>query len=324
MMEDEYIYLIKDAKTNPEYGCKPEDRTIQQHIDHGIINLDKPSGPTSHEIDLWVKDIMHVKKTGHGGTLDPKVTGVLPVALNAATKALQLLLLSPKEYICLMHLHTKVDEDRIHEVLEEFTGKIYQLPPIKSAVKREVRTRNIYAIKLLQIRDNQDVLFRVECEAGTYIRKLCHDIGAVLGCGAHMAELRRTMAGAFKEDDTLTTLQDLTDAYYYYEHDNDESYLRSIIQPIEYAARFIKKIYVKDSAVDAISHGANLASSGIVKLNRNIHKNNIVAIMTLKGELLAIGKSLYTTSEIVDNETQILVNIQKVFIAPKTYPMMWK
>lgn len=323
-MEDEYIILDKDAKTSPEYGYKPEDRTIDEHIKHGIINLDKPSGPTSHEIDIWVKDIMHVKKTGHGGTLDPKVTGVLPVAMDSATKALQLLLLSPKEYVCLMHLHEPVDDEKICDVLDEFTGKIYQLPPIKSAVKREVRVRNIYKIKLLQIRDNQDVLFRVECEAGTYIRKLCHDIGAVLGCGAHMAELRRTMAGAFKEDNTLTTLQDLTDAYYFYKHDDDESYLRSIIQPMEYAARFIKKIYVKDSAVDAICHGADLASSGIVKINKNIHKNNIVAVMTLKGELLGVGKSLFTTQQIIDDETQIVVNIQKVFIAPKTYPMMWK
>lgn len=321
---EEYEYLCKDCKTNDEYGCRPEDRTIEEHIKHGIINLDKPSGPTSHEIDLWVKDIMHVKKTGHGGTLDPKVTGVLPVALDSATKALQLLLLSPKEYVCLMHLHKPVDDDKIRSVLDEFTGKIYQLPPIKSAVKREVRIRKIYNIKLLEIRDNQDVLFRIECEAGTYIRKFCHDIGEVLGCGAHMAELRRTMAGAFKEDSTLTTLQDLTDAYYFYKHDDDESYLRSIIQPMEYATRYVKKIYVKDSAVDAIAHGADLASSGIVKLNKNIHKNNIVAIMTLKGELLGIGKALYSTEEIKNLETQIVANIQKVFIRPKTYPTMWK
>ncbi|MCI5866675.1 MAG: RNA-guided pseudouridylation complex pseudouridine synthase subunit Cbf5 [Methanosphaera sp.] len=319
----DYEYLC-EAETDYSYGCPPDERSIEEHIDRGIINLDKPSGPTSHEIDIWVKDIMHTSKTGHGGTLDPKVTGVLPVALNSATKALQLLLLSPKEYVCLMRLHKPIDDDVIRSVLDEFTGKIYQLPPVKSAVKRELRVRKVYEIKLLEIQDNQDVLFRVTCEAGTYIRKLCHDIGEVIGCGAHMAELRRTMAGAFKEDETLTTLQDVTDAYYFYEHEDDPSYLFDIIQPMENATRYVKKIYVKDSAVDAVCHGSDLANSGIVKLDSKINKNNIVAVMTLKDELLAIGQALCSTSEIITSDTKIVVDIQKVFILPKTYPMMWK
>ena len=319
----EYEYKC-DAETDYDYGCSPYQRSIEEHINKGIINIDKPSGPTSHEIDIWVKDIMHVTKTGHGGTLDPKVTGVLPVALNTATKALQLLLLSPKEYVCLMRLHKPVDEDRIIEILDEFTGKIYQIPPIKSAVKRELRVRKIYEIKLLEIRDNQDVLFRIKCEAGTYIRKYCHDIGEALGCGAHMAELRRTMAGSFKEDETLTTLQDVTDAYIFYKEDSNEDILRQLIQPMEYTTKYVKKIYVKDSAVDAICHGANLASSGIVKIDKQIHKNNIIAVMTLKDELLAIGKCLYSIDDIINSDTKIVVDIQKVFILPNTYPMMWK
>lgn len=319
----EYEYKC-DAETDYDYGCSPDQRSIEEHINKGIINIDKPSGPTSHEIDIWVKDIMHVTKTGHGGTLDPKVTGVLPVALNTATKALQLLLLSPKEYVCLMRLHKPVDEGRIIEILDEFTGKIYQIPPIKSAVKRELRVRKIYEIKLLEIRDNQDVLFRIKCEAGTYIRKYCHDIGEALGCGAHMAELRRTMAGSFKEDETLTTLQDVTDAYIFYKEDSNEDILRQLIQPMEYTTKYVKKIYVKDSAVDAICHGANLASSGIVKIDKQIHKNNIIAVMTLKDELLAIGKCLYSIDDIINSDTKIVVDIQKVFILPNTYPMMWK
>ena len=314
----------QEAETDFNYGCRPSERSIEEHIDKGIINVDKPAGPTSHEIDTWVKNIMQVSKTGHGGTLDPKVTGVLPVAMNTATKGLQFLLLSPKEYVCLMRLHQAVDEDRTIAILEEFTGKIYQIPPVKSAVKRELRVRNIYQIKLLEIRDNQDVLFRIKCESGTYIRKYCHDIGEALGCGAHMAELRRTMAGSFEEDETLTTLQDVTDAYYFLKEDGDEKYLRKIIQPMEHATKYVKKIYVKDSAVDAISHGASLASSGIVKLNSQIHENNIVAVMTLKDELLAMGQSLYSSEDIINMDTKIVVKIQKVFILPNTYPKMWK
>lgn len=318
----EYVTLC-ESQTDYNYGKKPGDRTIEELINTGIVNLDKPSGPTSHEIDLWVKNIMDVSKTGHGGTLDPKVTGVLPVAFNTATKALQLLLLSPKEYVCLLRLHKEVPQEDIINILDEFTGKIYQIPPVKSAVKRELRVRTIYEVKLLEI-EGQDVLFRIKCESGTYIRKYCHDIGEALGCGAHMAELRRTMAGSFSEDDTLTTLQDLTDAYYFYKHENDESELRNIIQPMEYCTKFVKKVYVKDSAVDAISHGANLANSGIVKLDVNIHQNNVVAVMTLKEELLAIGTSLYSSNDIINLDTQIVIDIQKVFILPGTYIKMWK
>lgn len=314
----------QEADTDYTYGCAPSERSLEEHISKGIINVDKPAGPTSHEVDNWVKDIMHVSKTGHGGTLDPKVTGVLPVAMDTATKSLQFLLFSPKEYVCLMRLHQPIEEDKIIDILDEFTGKIYQLPPVKSAVKRELRVRNIYEIKLLEIRDNQDVLFRIKCESGTYIRKYCHDVGEALGCGAHMAELRRTMAGSFKEDDTLTTLQDVTDAYHFYKEDGDEKYLRDIIQPMEHTTRYVKKVYVKDSAVDAICHGASLASSGIVKLNNQIHENNVVAVMTLKDELLAMGKSLYSADDIVQMDTKFVVNIQKVFILPNTYPKMWK
>lgn len=319
----EYNYNCEED-TDFSYGCIPSERSIDEHINMGIANLDKPSGPTSHEVDIWVKDILNAQKTGHGGTLDPKVTGVLPVAINNATRALSLLTLSFKEYVCLMRLHKPVDEKRIIDVLDEFTGKIYQMPPVKSAVKRQLRIRNVYEIRLLEIRDNQDVLFRIKCEAGTYIRKYCHDIGEVLGCGAHMAELRRTVAGSFKEDETLHTLQDLTDAYCFYKEDGYEDFLREVIVPVEYACSNVKKIYVKDSAVDAICHGANLANSGIVKLDKSINKNNIVCLMTLKGELLAIAKSLYSADDIINIDTRIVVEIQKVFILPKTYPKMWK
>ena len=131
-MED---YLIKSkVETNPEYGCNPYERPIEEHIAKGIINLDKPSGPTSHEVDSWVKRILGCKKTGHGGTLDPKVTGVLPIGIDNATRVSQLLLPAGKEYVCLMTLHKEIPKDQIKEIFDEFTGKIYQTPPVKSAV----------------------------------------------------------------------------------------------------------------------------------------------------------------------------------------------
>ncbi|MGC9517393.1 MAG: RNA-guided pseudouridylation complex pseudouridine synthase subunit Cbf5 [Methanomicrobiales archaeon] len=316
--------LIKaEAETDPNYGSFPDERSIEEHINKGVINLDKPPGPTSHEIDAWVKKILQVEKTGHGGTLDPRVTGILPIGINQATRVIQLLLEAEKEYICLMRLHQEVSQSRIREVLKEFQGKIFQTPPIKAAVKRELRVRNIYYVNILEI-NGQDVLFRIGCEAGTYIRKYCHDVGEALGCGAHMAELRRTRAGPFTEDETLITLQDLTDAYYWYKEEDNPQVLRKFILPMEFAVEHLPKIIIRDSAVDAICHGADLAAGGIVSLQDNINMNDTVAVLTMKGELVASGKSLENSKEIYKKNKGILVEIKKVFMEPGTYPKMWK
>jgi H/ACA ribonucleoprotein complex subunit 4 len=312
-----------EGETDPEYGCKPHKRPIEEHISKGVINLDKPSGPTSHEIDSWVKRILSADKTGHGGTLDPRVTGILPIGIDQATRAVHLLLEAPKEYVCLMRLHEEVEDCRIAEILREFQGKIFQTPPVKSAVKRELRVRKIYYVNLLEMGE-KNVLFRIGCEAGTYIRKYCHDIGEALGSGAHMAELRRTRAGPFCEDETLKTLQDLTDAYHEWKEEEDESTLRQIILPFERAAAHLPKVIIRDSAVDAVAHGADLAAGGIISLSPNIAKRNTVALETLKGELVAAGISLYNTPEIIDKNKGIMVDIKKVFMEPGTYPKMWK
>jgi len=316
--------LIKsEATTDPEYGSKPEDRSLEEYISKGVINLDKPSGPTSHEIDSWVRRILNVEKTGHGGTLDPKVTGVLPIGINTATRVIQLLLAAPKEYVCLMRLHQDLDEDRIQSIFNEFQGKIYQTPPVKSAVKRELRVRTIYYSDILEI-DGRDVLFKIGCEAGTYVRTYCHDIGEALGTGAHMSELRRTQVGQFTEDKNLITLQDLTDAFYYWNKENDESYLRKCIFPMEEATEHLPKVFIRDSAVDAICHGANLASGGIVSLSEDIKKGDTVVIFTLKGELVASALALFDVEEILTSSLGIVFDTKKVFMELNVYPMMWR
>ena len=310
-------YLIKSkSKTNPE--------PIEEHISKGVINLDKPSGPSSHEVDSWVKRILHVNKTGHGGTLDPKVTGVLPIGIDTATRVSQLLLPAGKEYVCLMTMHKEMPEDQVYEIFDQFTGKIYQTPPVKSAVKRELRVRTIYYATIYEIK-GKDVLFRVGCEAGTYIRTLCHDIGEALGCGAHMAELRRTRAGPFNErNDDLVNLHDLTDAYHFWVEDGDESYLRNAIKPMEVAADHLPQIFIKDSAVEAICQGAKLAAGGISMLSKGIKRGDLVAIKSLKGELVASGIALASTEEIMNADSGLVVNTNKVFMQPGVYPMAWK
>ena len=317
------LVVKSNSFTNPDFGCKPEDRSIEEYISKSVINLDKPSGPTSHEVDSWIKRILHCEKSGHGGTLDPKVTGILPVGIDDATRAIQLLLTAPKEYVCLMRLHSEISEDKIREVFNEFTGKIYQLPPVKSAVKRELRTRTIYYATIYEI-DGRDILFRIGCEAGTYVRTYCHNIGEALGVGAHMAELRRTQVGPFNEKNHLVTLQDVTDAYHFWIEDGDESFLRESLLPMERAADHLPKIIIKDSAVDAICHGADLGAGGISKLSDNIQINDFVAIESLKGELVAAGNALFSTDEILSADSGFVVKTSKVFMKPGVYPRLWK
>jgi len=313
---------LRESRTDPDYGCPPYERDIQTHISHGVINLDKPAGPTSHQVDSWVRDILNAEKVGHGGTLDPGVTGVLPLGIDRATRVMQLLLEAPKEYVCLMRLHRKVDEDRVREVFGEFQGKIFQIPPLKSAVKRELRVRTVYSADILEM-DGQDVLFRIACEAGTYVRKYCHDIGEALGVGAHMAELRRTQVGPFTEEG-IVTLHDLKDAYQFWVEDGDESFLRECILPMEVAAGHLPRVVILDSAVDAICHGADLARGGIAGLDDSIVKGGTVAVLTLKGELVAVGESTMSSLNIIAAEKGIVVETRRVFMKPGTYPRMWR
>ncbi|MEM2121246.1 MAG: RNA-guided pseudouridylation complex pseudouridine synthase subunit Cbf5 [Candidatus Woesearchaeota archaeon] len=315
--EQRQVIIKKEEKTNDEFGSYPELRPTEEIINYGIVNIDKPPGPTSHQVSAYVKEILKIKKAGHSGTLDPKVTGVLPVALGEATKANKIMLGAGKEYVALMHIHKQVDPEIIKKKLLSYVGKIKQIPPLRSAVKRTLREREIYYIKVLEI-EEKDVLFKIGVEAGTYIRKFIFDFGKELGVGAHMLQLRRTKAGPFNEQ-TLFTLQDLKDAYYYYKEEQNDKFLRKIIQPVENAFLHLPKIWISDSAVDTICHGANLNIPGISKLNSGIKKGDIVAIFTLKNEIVAYGTSQLTTEEILSNEKGFAVKTERVFMKPNTY-----
>ncbi len=311
------VLVKKESGTNPSLGCKPEERTTKDIINYGVINIDKPKGPTSHQVSDFVQKILNIKKSGHSGTLDPSVTGVLPVAIGSATKVVQVLLSAGKEYVAIMHLHKEIPEKDVKKAFTSFTGKIMQKPPIKSAVKRVLREREIYYLELIEM-EGKDVLFRVGCQAGTYIRKLIHDIGAKLGCGAHMAELRRTKAGPFNEE-SLCTLQDLQDAFHYYKKEQNDRFLRKIIQPVEKAVRHLPMVWAFDTAIEPISHGTDLKVPGISKLHDKIKKDQEVAIMSLKDELVALGKAKMSSKEIMRKEKGIAVKTNRVFTKPGVY-----
>jgi H/ACA ribonucleoprotein complex subunit 4 len=235
---------------------------------------------------------------------------------------MRVLLQTGKEYVCVMRLHRILDEETVREIVSKFVGEIYQRPPLRSSVKRVVRKRTIYYIKDLELQDN-NVLFRVGCQAGTYIRKLCFDAGELMGSGAHMVELRRTRAGAFKEED-LFSLYDLSHAYSLWKDEENEEYLREIVKPVESAFQVTPKIYVRDSAVDALCHGADLAVPGILKLHSGIKPNNIIGLFTQKGEIICLATALMSSKQMIEKNHGIAAKIERVMMATGTYSSLWK
>ena len=316
------MLIVRDPDTIPDrWGKRPSDRSVGELLKGGVIILDKPAGPTSHQATAWARDALRLDKVGHGGTLDPYVSGVLPLCLGKAVRLTDVVLSSKKEYICLMTLHGDRAEKRIRQVISNFVGKIYQLPPVRSSVKRQLRIRNVSEIDILEI-DGRKILFKIRCDAGTYVRTLCTDIGEALGCGGNMLELRRSMSGVMDESESAT-LHDLADAYVFWQQYGREAWLRSLIMPMEVLVEPLPKIIVKATAVDAICHGANLNISGIHMLDDEIRKNALVALMTARGELIAIGKMMMSSQKIMATDKGIAVNVERVFMEPGHYPRMW-
>lgn len=316
------VLVKKEAGTNPDFGCIPENRPIETMMEYGVVILNKPSGPTSHQVADYVKKILNLEKSGHGGSLDPGVTGLLPIALGRATRITQALLPAGKEYVCVMHIHKEVPENLIKETAKKFVGEITQLPPVRSAVKRQLRKRNIYYFKLLEI-DGQDVLFKLGCQGGTYVRKFVFDFGLSLGTQAHMAELVRTKAGPFNYHQWVT-LHDLKDAYDIWKESKDETLLRKAIQPVELAVNHLPKIWIFDNAIDTVCNGALLSLPGIVKLESNIEANDLVAVMSLKNELVCIGVVNMNSEMMLSAQKGVAVTETKVFMKPGTYPKFKK
>lgn len=314
----EVFVKLDGVETDSSYGCAPSERGVEELIDLGIVNVNKPSGPTSHQVSSYVKDILGLKKTGHTGTLDPKVTGVLPVALSRGTKVVQFLLKKGKEYVCLMKLHKETPESVIREEMRKWVGEIKQLPPVRSSIKRKLRRREIYYLEIMEI-DRKEVLFKIGCEAGFYVRKFCHDFGEKLKVGAHMGSLIRTKVGGFN-DKNWFSLQELKDAYEFWK-DGDEKMIREVVKPVEFAVEHLPKIWIQDSAIDSLCHGADLNVPGIVKFE-DFKFNEKVAVLSLKEELVCIGKVQMDFESLKKKEKGLLVVSEKVFMKTGVYPKL--
>jgi len=319
----ENLTVIDQDITNKDYGTYYDKRSYEQLLQYGLILLDKPPGPTSHETVAWLKRILKIPKAGHSGTLDPQVSGVLPMGLGDGTKALEVLLYGPKEYHAIGRLHSLPSPEKLKKVLEEFTGELYQKPPQRSAVVRQTRTRTIYELELLEQKERLMVL-RVLCEAGTYIRKLIYDIGEILGPGATMIELRRTRVHQFNEDSRLVTLHELANAYSLWTEKKDDSKLKELIRPIEHAFSEIKSVIIRDSAVDALCHGAQLAIPGVLEVSTDLKVDDLVAIYTQKGEIVALAKTLLSLEDIKENTKGYAFETKRIIMSPSTYPKKWR
>jgi H/ACA ribonucleoprotein complex subunit 4 len=319
----ENLVEIDQDLTDDAYGTYYDKRTIEQLLNYGLIILDKPPGPTSHETVAWTKRLLKIPKIGHSGTLDPQVSGVLPLGLGEATKALGVLLYGPKEYHALGRIHSLPSKEKLENTIKLFTGALFQKPPQRSAVVRQTRIRTIHELEVLEQKERL-LLTRILCESGTYIRKLYYDIGEFLGPGATMIELRRTRVDQFRESDGLITLHELAHAFSLWEEKKDESKLKDMIKPVEYAFSEIKSIIIRDSAVDAMCHGAQLAIPGILKISPNLKKGDVVGVYTQKGEVVALAESLMSEEEIKDATKGYAFETRRIIMSPNTYPKKWR
>jgi H/ACA ribonucleoprotein complex subunit 4 len=317
------LAIIDQDITNDDYGTYFDKRSIEQLLNYGLVILDKPPGPTSHEVVAWCKRILKIQKIGHSGTLDPQVSGVLPLGLGEATKALGVLLLGPKEYYAIGRLHSLPSKEKLNEILNLFKGEIYQKPPQRSSVLRRTRTRKIYEIELLEERERL-VLLRVLCEAGTYIRKLIYDMGEILGAGASMIELRRTRVNQFDENSNMVTMHELADAFALWQKKKDDSKLLRMVKPIEHALSEIKAVVIKDSAVDALCHGAQLAIPGVLQVTPSLKKGDLVGIYTQKEEIVALAEALMSEHEIKETVKGYAFQTNRIIMKPNTYPKSWR
>lgn len=270
--------------------------------------------------------MLRVERTGHSGTLDPKVTGCLIVCIDRATRLVKSQQGAGKEYVAVLRLHGKLPggEAQLARALETLTGALFQRPPLISAVKRQLRIRSIYSSKLLEFdNERQLAVFHVSCEAGTYIRTLCVHLGLLLGVGGHMQELRRVRSGAMDEKNGMATLHDVLDAQWIYDNQRDESALRAVISPLESLLTCYKRVVVKDSAVNAVCYGAKLMLPGLLRYESGIDVYEEIVLITTKGEAIAIGIAQMSTVEMSSCDHGVVAKVKRCIMERDLYPRRW-
>ncbi|MEK6924742.1 MAG: RNA-guided pseudouridylation complex pseudouridine synthase subunit Cbf5 [Nanoarchaeota archaeon] len=250
-------------------------KSIKELLQFGIINIDKPSGPTSFTVSQYIKKSLKLSKTSHLGTLDPQVSGVLPVALNRACRLNPYLMNKDKTYVGIIRVHREISKEDLQKEAEKFIGKINQLPPVRSSVKRAVREREVKKFEILEQKE-KDFLFVAQVQAGTYIRKLCSDLGEKIG-GAHMLELRRTKAGIFDES-TAITMYEFDKIIKEYKKGNEEP-LRKVLISGEILNQMFLTIKIRKDVIKKLYTGSPIFKSFLSEpVSEKIQKGEKVVV----------------------------------------------
>jgi len=310
-----------EAQTDPNHGTIPDERTLEQRLASGFILIDKPAGPTSHQLAAWARDLFGLERLGHGGTLDPFATGVLPLMAGRCMKITNKVLKHTKTYVAVFKFKDMPTRESLEEVMGNMKGRIYNVPPEISAVKVQVRTRKIHSFEMLDL-DERHMVARIACEAGTYIRTMARDMGLMLNTPVELKELRRESSGMFSLDDCIT-MDDLADAVWLWKECGDESALLRVIHPIEKLLIDVPRCVVKDSAVAAIAYGAPLMRPGLVSAPTGISSGNDLLVTSLKGEAIGFVKMKVDTDNLNAEEKGEIARPSMVLIDTEVYPRRW-
>lgn len=310
-----------EATTEPGRGMEVSMRGVEELLKSGFILLDKSAGPTSHQLTAWVREMFGVDKLGHGGTLDPFATGVLPLLFGKTMKLTSRILTHDKTYIAVMRFSTPCSREELEQALESQRGKVYNIPPEISAVKVQVRTRSIDKVEIIDINEEFAIL-EIECEAGTYVRTMARDIGLLLNQKVELRELRREYSGEFSLAQSVN-VQQVADAYWLWKEQGDDSALKRILHPVERLLDSLPKVIIKDGAIGAICHGAPLHRPGIVRIAEGISAGDEVLLESLKGEAIAIATLERDSDKMSDLTHGEMARPNTVLMDQETYPRQW-
>jgi H/ACA ribonucleoprotein complex subunit 4 len=309
---------VNPAEVTPTPPFPPE--ILERLAAGSFLLIDKPRGPSSHQVTAWARDLLGVERAGHAGTLDPNVSGLLWVGVGPALKLLPLMLEFPKRYVGLVTFHGPVDPKDLGRVVEEFTGPIYQTPPVRSAVKRERRVRTIHRMSVVE-RTKDAALLDLVADSGTYVRTLAADLGDALGVGGNLVELRRTGTGPFREESSasLATLADAASRA----RSGSPDTLAQLLHPMDEVLREFPHLVLKEAAASAVAHGAGLATGGIASVSRPFATGASLVLVTRTGTLIATGTALADSTALSTRRSGWVVRPDRVFAEPSRFPRAW-
>ena len=318
---DDCVMLDETATSSPKHGCAPTDRDIAGRLAAGWLLVDKPAGPTSHQVSAWARDLLGLSKLGHGGTLDPFATGVLALMSGRTMRLTDRVLKSDKTYVVVVRLSPDVDDATLAAALPELKGEILNVPPKQSAVKIRVRTRTLHEVDVHE-RERRHVVISISCDAGTYIRTWARDLGLLLGTPVGLIELRRTHSGHFSEDSTVT-MQQLADAVWLWQVKEDPTALERVLRPVEELLVGMPRVFVKDGAAAAVCHGAPLLRPGVIAIDHGLANGDEVRLLTLKGEAVALARMQVDGARLAEMKTGEVAKSTTVLMEVDTYPRGW-